>query len=353
LTVLDLDVSRQDALALAQLEQLATKRPDDVVVMTRLGQVQEALGKNDDALASFRKASQLAAGAVRPLVGQARITLEKGNVPEAMNLVRKARDVSNNDPAVAFDLGRIAYRAKDFQYSYALLQDALKQQGPTEDAQFALALPAIAIGQLDAAKAALEKVVAANGKLKARAATDLRLISAARSRSVKDLPADLKAQIEADGSGLLGKFVGIRLVAADGRAADAIRGYQQLLADYPQFIPAMKQLSIELVRNPATVGEAEKWARKARETLSSDAELSKVLGEAAFAKKDYRYAADILGTASTSLSDDGNLFLLLAQSHAELKQVAQARTSLNRALALPLSPQEKQTAETLSKSLSE
>jgi len=115
----------------------------------------------------------------------------------------------------------------------------------------------------------------------------------------------------------------------------------------------MKQLSIELVKNTATMGDAEKWARKARETLQSDAQLSKVLGEAAFAKKDYRYAADVLDTASRELSDDAGLFLLLARSQAELKQVAQAKTSVNRALALPLSPQDKQTAETLAKSLSE
>ncbi len=353
LDILALDVSKQDAQVLAQLEKLAKTRPDDVIVITRLGQVQEALGKNDAALASYQKATQLVPSATKPLIGQARLALAKGNTAEVMNLVRKAREVSGNDSAAAFELGRLAYLAKDYQYSYALLQDALKQQASSEDAQFAFAQPAIAIGQLDAAKAALGKVVAAGGKLKDRAALDLKLIAASESRSVADLPADLKSQLVANKSGLLARFVGIRLIAADGNTTGAIADYKKLLADYPQFVPAMKQLSIELIKNPATIGDAEKWARQARETLSSDAELSKVLGESAFSKKDYRYAADVLNSASKTLTDDGNLFLMLAQSQAELKQIALAKTSVSRALALPLSPQGKQTAEALSKSLTE
>lgn len=345
LDVLELDVSNADASVLSRLEELSGERPDDAVVLTRLAQVQEALGNDPAALENYLEAGRLAPSAVDPMIGQARIRLARGELNQALALARKARAASE-EPNVALEIGRVAFAAKDHAYAYALLKDAVEPVDAGPDALMVFAEAAVAVGQLGAAEAACERALRLGDGNRTEASLKLRQIGLARARAIN------VAGAGGVGDGVLGRFIASRLKAAAGSSGEAIAGYQAILNEFPHFSPAMKQLAIELVKNPATIGEAEKWAREARLVMPGDAELSKVLGEAAFAKEDYRYAAEVLNSAARTIGDDPGLFLLLARSQEELKQVAQAKDSIKRASALPLSEDQKKEAAEISDRLS-
>jgi len=102
-----------------------------------------------------------------------------------------------------------------------------------------------------------------------------------------------------------------------------------------------------LVNQPAGAQRAEKLAREVRESLPNDAEMAKVLGQAAFGRADYPYAADMLQEAARTLTSDGDLLLLLGQTRAQNKQIADARDAINKALTLPLTGPQKQVAQEL------
>jgi predicted Zn-dependent protease len=211
----------------------------------------------------------------------------------------------------------------------------------------ALAEAAIANGRLGSARDAAEALVRIDGAPEGDAAKLLQAIDLAASRNSSQFNAVTVPSL----AGPLKAFLDLRQQALDGDSQAAIEGYRELLSSYPQFIPAMKQLAIELSRDSAGLVEAEQWARKARETLSDDAELAVVLGAAALGRRDFRYAADILSAASRTLEDDPNLFLLLARSQTELSQVAQARATIEKVRALPLNEEQQRQADVIAASL--
>jgi Flp pilus assembly protein TadD len=202
------------------------------------------------------------------------------------------------------------------------------------------------MGRWEVARGALEKSTGSANA--ARAALQLSLIPPATAGSLAAPPAEIVRQMTAVPPGeLLADYLKARQQALDGQSARAVKALEQLLETYPQFTPAKRSLATLLARDSTTAAEAEKWARQAREVQANDAEMARVLGVAALARQDHRYAADMLQEAARSLNNDGELFLLLGQARAQNQQPAEARQALNRALALPLTAPQKQQAEAL------
>jgi len=334
LAVLDADVSG-GAATLKQLSQLAEARANDVILLTRLAQAQELAGQTELALATFKRAVSASPDALTPQIGVARVTVARGDTAAGLSLARKARDLAKSDSVALFELGRIGYQARDFAWSYALLQEAVNSSASGPTVQFTFAQAALAVGRLDVARAALEKVSGLTNFT--RAGFQLSLIPACLSPSLAPLPAHLVQPVQAAPSGeLLADYLKARHLAVTGKRDEALRVLESLLRSYPQFVPAKRTLATLLADRPDGAAAAEKLAREVREAIPDDAEMARVLGATAFARKDFRYAADMLQEASRTLTTDGGLFLLLGQARAQTKQIADARAALNKALSLPL-----------------
>lgn len=350
LEVLDAEVTPASAETLRKLRELVIERKNDVLLLSRLARGLESAGQLEESLATYKRAVAVSPNAVVPLIGQARVTVAKGEVQEALSLARRTRDLVKGDPAALYELGRIGFLADDHVWSYALLQEAATGLGNSPQVQFAFAQTAIAMGRLEVARAALEKSTGTANA--ARAALQLNLISPATAGSLAAPPAEIVRQLTAAPPGeLLADYLKARQQALDGQPAGAAKALEQLLETYPQFTPAKRSLATLLAKDPATAAEAEKWARQVREVQANDAEMARVLGVAALARKDQRYAADMLQEAARSLTNDGELFLLLGQARAQNQQPAEARQALNRALALSLTAPQKQQAEVLLRQL--
>jgi tetratricopeptide (TPR) repeat protein len=350
LMVLDAEVTPASAETLGRLRELVVERKDDVLLLSRLARAMESAGRLDEALATYRRAVTVSPDAVIPLIGQARVTAAQGEVAEALVLARRARDFVKGDPAALYEIGRIGFLAGDHAWSYALLQEAAGGLGNSPQVQFAFAQTALAMGRLEVARGALEKSTGtANAE---RVALQLGLIPPATGGTLAPLSAETARRLAAAQPGeLLADYLKARQQALDGQPADAVKALGRLLETYPHFTPAKRSLATLLAGDAATAGEAEKWARQVREVQANDAEMARVLGVAALARQDHRYAADMLQEAARSLTNDGELFLLLGRARAQNQQAAEARQALNRALALPLTAAQKQQAEALLRQL--
>jgi Flp pilus assembly protein TadD len=75
-------------------------------------------------------------------------------------------------------------------------------------------------------------------------------------------------------------------------------------------------------------------AAKAREVMTQDAALAKTLGKIAYRRQDYRNAVRFLQESSPKLPDDPELLYFLGMAHYQLKEKAQSKQALGRALAL-------------------
>jgi len=73
---------------------------------------------------------------------------------------------------------------------------------------------------------------------------------------------------------------------------------------------------------------------KARQAFPDDSEVARTLGILAYGRGDAARAAQLLKESSEKRTDDGELFYFLGMSHYKLKQTAQGKDSLKRALAL-------------------
>lgn len=343
LAVLDASVTG-DPETLRRLEQRAATNPKDAVLLSRFAQSLESAGQLDRALATFARAAAVSPDALLPLIGQARVTVAKGDAAAGLNLARKARDRAGNDPDSLFALGQIGFKARDYSWSYALLQEAVNGLSDKAQAQFVFGQAAIAVGRLDVARGALEKVT--GGDYTNRAALQLRLLPFCRTGSLAPIPPDVIRQLNAAQPGeLLADFLKARQLALAGQTDQAVTGLESILKLYPQFTPAKRSLATIWSTRPDSATQAEKLAREVREVQPNDAEMARVIGVAALARQDFRYAADLLHEASRSLPKDVELLILLGQARAQSDQVAAARQAFNQALALPLSAGQRQMVQ--------
>jgi tetratricopeptide (TPR) repeat protein len=120
-----------------------------------------------------------------------------------------------------------------------------------------------------------------------------------------------------------------------GRTKEAEQLYEKVLAAYPLFTGADRQLTILYARN----GEYDKAyaiAAQARAAFPADAELAKYAGIAAYHQKDYQTAGQCLTQSAGTYHDDAEVFYYLGMTDYQTQQYSDSKKVLQRAVALKL-----------------
>jgi tetratricopeptide (TPR) repeat protein len=115
----------------------------------------------------------------------------------------------------------------------------------------------------------------------------------------------------------------------DKPAADI---YNRVLKRFPAFTPAQKSLASLYSNDPTTLDKAYDLATKARKQVPEDADLTRILAEISYKKKDFAYALQLLNESARKKPLDGLGLYYLGLSSLQQKQKAQARDALERAL---------------------
>ena len=331
----------------ATVESLTTRlkeMPGDVTARLRFAQLQEAGGNFAGAAASYQQALEANAGLVEALTALSKLYAGPLDDPgRATDYARRARALDGRNPAAARALGEAILRQGDFQYAYALLQEASRTTKDDSALTSKLATAAYGIGKTEEARSALQGIVdqAGDSPESAGAKRFLALTGEPAGSAAETAAAALRE----DPDFLPALMTQAALLQKSGATSEAVGAYERILQQHADFVPAQKQLAALLSGNAQRLDEAQTLAEKARQALPDDPELARTLGMIRYQKGGAEAAVRLLkeSDAKSPLDPEGLFYLGMSQLGAGRQEDGIA--VLKRALQAGLSETLQQKAE--------
>lgn len=338
LALLNLDPTASDAAAVAALESRLREQPDDTVALLRLAAAHEKVGAYDKAKAAYERVLGSNPKTVPALTRLAELKATHLNQPtEALTLARQARNLAPDSPDIGLVLGRLALSAGDHAWAMSLLQDSVRRQPGQPEAHYHLAWAAYALGRLAEARAAMQQFTLgqAGSPLAAEADRFLKLTAFyPNPEPASQAEALVTETLQRQPNHLPALLVSALLKEKAGNADAARSIYEGILARYPAFAPAAKQLAALYADRFGDYDKAFALAVKAREALPEDPVVAKTLGKVVYRRGDFGYSAQLLQQSARQETNDAELFYYLGMAHYQLKEKQESAAALRRALAL-------------------
>jgi len=257
-------------------------------VLVARGYALAALGKADDALASFTQAHQLKSDAIEPLLGAARVYIAQGKLPEASAALAKAEAIDQKSPELLLVKADLLKRKGDVSGALAALGGAISAAPDPMAARLERAGLLLSQGQDALAKADIAAVLKTHPN--SGMAVYLEAVLFARAKHYQEADADLQKI-----SGLLGKIApAYRLLAIVKynlrETAEAVDAASRYAARNPNSLAAQKllaQLELETGHPDRTIALLEEFEK------SGQADAG---------------ALDLLGRAFASIGDSSRAF---------------------------------------------
>jgi tetratricopeptide (TPR) repeat protein len=336
LALLNSGTTASPDLSLSQLEAIAKDQPNDVLAQMRLGEAYEKQGASDKAAAAFEQVVKLnprLASAVTKLAQLYAGPLQ--NKEKALTYAKKARELTPGDPQATSMLGRIAYQAGNFTWSYSLLQEAARQRENDPSLLHDLAWAAYALGKVSEARGIMQKSLATGSNFPGIADAKKFLSLTAYNENPKELESvgnEIQKELQANAGYLPALMAKAALDEQGGQIKSATEIYTDVLRRWPDFAPAQQRLASLYAKDSSTIAAAYELATKARKTLPDDAQLAELLGRLSYEKKEYQRAIQLLQESARKKPLDANSLFYLGMSQLEIKQNSEARSVLDQAL---------------------
>jgi len=341
LALLAIDPATAGADARATLEREVAEHPDDPIALARLAVVHERAGLIENAVGDWQAALKANPRNLAALMGLARLYAARGDTDKAFEQAKLAHQQDPDEPDAAHLLGRLAYTLGNHPWALTLLQDSARKKPDDPEVLFDLAQAQFSVGQVPEAGAtmrlALDKGPAFARAGEARRFVDLTGLAGnpAGAVAASDRVQQILRSAPNDGPALLAQAV-IDEQRLDSRAAEG--AYEKLRVTFPGFAPATRRLAILYAASPDDNPKAYDLATKAREAYPTDPEVAKALGIATYRQGNFNRAVTLLREAADRRATDAELWYYLGRAHAGLKQSAESRPALQKALDLNLRP---------------
>ena len=325
-----------EEVSIDQMKKFLAQEPNDPIALQRIGDLFEKQSNFAEAATSYEKAVNLNPSLLAPTIKLAQLNagpLKDAN--KAMIFAKRARELAPNDPKISGLLGNIALQAGSFDWSYSLLQESLRRLPDDVDIRRGFAWAAYSLGKVTEAQQAMQEVE--------KTARDPRRVEEAKSfllltsfdQGTGDatvLGAEAEKTLQSDPENVPALMVRADLARKQHQDTSAIDTYKKVLDRYPDFTPAQKALAELYANNPATLDKASDLAAKAHKQLPEDPDLTRILGEINYKKKDFAYALQLLKESAAKKPLDSVGLYYLGMSSLQEKQKVQARDALERAL---------------------
>jgi tetratricopeptide (TPR) repeat protein len=327
-------------VSLSQLEAMAKEHPNDLTIQLRLGEAYEKQGASDKAATAFEQAVKLNPGLASAISKLAQLYAGPlHNKEKALTYAKKARELTPNDPQVTGMLGRVAYQAGNFGWSYNLLQEAARQRKSNPSLLHDLAWAAYMLGKVSEARETMQQSLATDSNFPEAVDARKFVSLTALDKNAKELVAsenEIQKELQANPEYLPALMAKGALDEQRGRIKPAADIYTGILGRLPDFAPAQMRLAMLYAQEPSTSAAAYDLAAKARRALPEDALLAELLGRLSYEKKDYQRAIQLLQETARKKPLDANSLFYLGMSQLETRQKTEARGALNQALVAGL-----------------
>jgi tetratricopeptide (TPR) repeat protein len=307
--------------------------------LMQLALIQEQLKHFSAARDAYEKLLTVAANFAPALNNLAVLYSEHlGQLDTAYDLAKKAREIAPNEPHMADTLGWILYKKGDYGNALNLLQEGAAKLPEQPEIQFHVGMAHYMLGQEGPARIALQKAADANadfaGKDEARQRLALLAINVGTVNSGARTELENYLRERPNDPAALMRLAEVQ--QQDGAVDQAVKTYEKVVANYPLYAPATRQLA--LLYGQRDEPKAYELATKARQAYPEDPEIAKTLGVLNYRRGYYPQSAELLKEAAAKLKDDPELLYYLGGAYRQLKQWNECKGTLQRALTLNLSP---------------
>ena len=317
---LNMNGTRASNTNIAELERRLSSVPEDPVALQRLELAYEHTGQDLQLPDFYEQAAQARPYDPLPLVKLARYYSEKILDPaRALTNAIAAHKLDRDDPAVLFDLARVAAKNRDDRWAYSLIRESVRRQTTNQEAWYEFAQGACRMGRLAEAEGALRRALETNAPFsriqEARQFQEMLELVAAPSRALQKA-----ARVEAvlqDNPDLLPAVFAKGFIQEHSREKRAaIRTYEEILAPthHPYFVPAMRQLAGLLAERGVQETRALQLAKEARAADSQDWAATKTLGKLRYRRGEFAWAVRLFEESGLSAGDDREARFYLARA---------------------------------------
>jgi tetratricopeptide (TPR) repeat protein len=328
------------SLPVAELEAMVKEQPTDPNLRTLIAEAYEKQQDVPKAIAACEEALRLNSKLVAPTVALARLHLATKNSAKALEFAKKARALAQTDAKVGGALGRIALQAGDHAWSHSLLQEAAQKSPGDVEITHDLAWAAYSLGKTSQARTLMQQL--AQQPLDPPRLKEVQTFLA-MDTLLQQPPADpaaaaaqAQAILAVNPDDVPALMVRAAAEAARGERPAAVATCQKVLAKYPAFAPAQKQLAAVYLDDPATRAKAYDLAISARRELPDDTALAQVLAEAACERGEFRFALQVLNETAAKGALHARGRYHLGVCHMQLGDKPKALAAIKDAVAAGL-----------------
>jgi tetratricopeptide (TPR) repeat protein len=331
--------SRQEEKAIAKLSAFA-KNNNDVAVLMELAIINERTGHLREAGDAYQKVISINPRVFAALNNLAVIYAEQPDrLIEAYNLARRAREVAPEDPSAADTLGWILFKKGEYRAAISLLKESAAKLPAVAAVQFHLGMAHYMIGEDDPARRALRTAADASERFvgQEEASVRLRLLDIDATKTDPAAWSELQRQLQKWPNDPAVMFRFAKFQERNGAADAAMKGYERIVNEHPQYAPAIQHLAILYSTRGNDDQRTAELLVKARQINPTEPTLAKAQGILEYRRGLYAQSRDILKSATSLLRDDAELEFYLGMTYYYLSQSGDAQKVLNHALELKLS----------------
>lgn len=342
LALLALDPDRAGNDAVPILQKRLELEPADPVAISRLASIHLQEGAVDKAVSLYERGLKLSPENANLMFKLASLYhWRMQDDAKAMALAKSARKLSPENPEIAGLLGRLAFRSGDQVWGLSLLQEAARQRPEDPDLLCDNAWALYSLGRIGEAKVAMEQAVSRGLRERAKEASLFLELTGVHSDpgAAPRLVGKARIELASNPGHVPALFVSGLAQAQASDHAGASKTFESILAVYPRFSPAIKELAALYafpLRNPARGFEL---ATRAREALPNDSDVARILGILSYKRAEYSRAVQLLSEAGRAQAEDAETQFYLGMGYFHLKQNANSKAALERALRLKLDPE--------------
>ena len=339
LKILNLDPKTASAADRADLEKQIEKDSADTIALVRLAAIQERDGEFEKAAATYANVVKLSPANARAIIRLAVLDSTKLNqAQKGLDLAKTAYHLLPDDPYITETLGRMVFQARDYAFALSLLQAAARLLPAQPDPLHNLAWAYFSVGDTNQARTSMQSAVQTGAPFDKLndARQFLDMLAVCGDPAQAQAAARVQPVLRADTNYPPALMAWGLVQEQQGQGKEAEQAYEKVLAAYPLFVPAVRQLSILYARDGNNDTQAYDFAVKAARAFPDDADLAKVVGLVEYRRKHFAQSLQSLNRITLKKTNDAELFWYQGMDYYELKQNAPAKTALDRAVALKL-----------------
>jgi len=262
-----------------------------------------------------------------------------GQLDKAYDLAKRAKEAAN-EPHINDTLGWILFKRGEYSNALPLLQESADKVPGSPEIQFHLGMVHYMLGEEAPARLALQKAADALKDFPQKQEAQRRL--AVLAIPVGTANAAVRTELENYLRETPGDPAALMRLAQiqqrDGAVDQAVKTYEQLVADNPLYAPATHQLALLYGQLSTDSTKAYELVTKARQAYPDDPDIAKTLGILNYRRAYYPQSLELLKEAAAKRKDDPQVLYYLGEVHHQLKQYSECKDTLERALTLNLSP---------------